>query len=370
MSKKWFDMKALSETEAEISIFDEIGGRGISAKDFEESLKALGAFQRLTINISSPGGSCVEGNHIYNVLAGIKAEKTAKILGYACSMASVIAMAADKIIMPDNTFLMIHNPWMSCGGDAEQLRKDAALLDKVKTGILSAYGRRSGKTEAELSALMDAETWLSAKEAAEIFNNVEVVEALQIAATVRGGDFKNMPAAAAIWIKSETVEPEPPSQTDGEKQEPPSQTDGEKQEPPANENEQTENTESNPGKKPAGAASVGDFERGRLAGMVEGAEGAKGEIEKLRAESKTAADKIERLNAALNEKQSKLDKSETLCGELAGKLERLLKGGFTFEAEIGDWSQALAKCGGDYVEARKRYPAAFDAYMNSHKKRK
>ena len=91
---------------------------------------------------------------------------------------------------------------------------------------------------------------------------------------------------------------------------------------------------------------------------------------KLRKDAEAMNAKIERLNAALNEKQSKLDKAEGRCGELVGKLERLLKGGFSFESEISDWTEALAKCGGDYVETRKRYPAAFDAYMKSHKSNK
>ena len=279
--KKWFEMKAMSETEAEVSIFDEIGGWGISARDFEENLKALGAFQKLTINISSPGGSCVEGNHIYNILAAVKAEKTAKILGYACSMASVIAMAADKIIMPDNTFLMIHNPWMSSGGDAEQLRKDADLLDKVKAGILAAYTRRSSKTEAEISALMDAETWLSASEAAEVFNSVEVVESLQVAAMVKPGDFKSIPAAAAIWQKQD--EPAGAGE-DAQKA----------KEAPADGNEKAEdgeNAESGESVTPSNSAN--DYERGKLDGRIEGAEAAKAEVLKLRKDAEAMNAKIE-----------------------------------------------------------------------------
>ena len=330
--KNWFSMKALSEIEAEISIFDEIGGWGISAKDFDQELKKLGNFQKLTINISSPGGSCMEGHHIYNLIAGIKAEKTAKIMGYACSMASVIAMACDKIVMPENTFMMIHNPWMMSGGDSEQLRKDAELLDKVKSSILSAYVQKSFKSEADLSELMNAETWLTASEAAEVFKNIEVVNALEVAANLTVGKLVNIPEDARKWVKKENSE-----------------------------NGANTNNESN-----------GEYERGKIDGKIEAAEFSKIEMKKLNDDLKATKDKIDRLNTALNEKQSKLDKAEALNVELTGKLERLLRGGFAFEPseDVNDWSQALAKCGNDYVEARKRYPSAFETFMIMAKKNK
>jgi len=82
----------------------------------------------------------------------------------AASMASVIAMAGDEIIMADNALLMIHNPWTVSIGDSDQLRKDAELMDKMKSAIINAYGR-SNYSQEELEELMNAETWFTADEA-------------------------------------------------------------------------------------------------------------------------------------------------------------------------------------------------------------
>lgn len=359
--KKWYSMKALATPgEAEIDILDEIGGWGISAKQFKSDLDALGKLEKISLNISSPGGDTVEGAAIYNFLEASGAKITARIVGMAASMASIIAMAADKIIMPENTLLMIHNPWMMTWGDAEKIRKDADLLDKVKTQLMSAYMKRTAKTEAEISALLDAETWLTAKEAAEIFNNVEVVESLAVAACVVARPFKNLPESAKAWLKNE-AENESSATPDTENTPPaePAQDNGESAAA-----ESTSDTESGPSVEPPPLGYAAAESRNSELKKFEAI------IEKKNAELKARDEKISRLNDALNKKQSELDKTLTAFNDLSARHARLVSGGLSFEPEIEDWSAALAKCGGDYTKARKSYPGAFSTYIKNHPARK
>ena len=107
----WYNIKAKSDTSAEISIYDEIGGWGISAQQFSQEFKALGNnLKQIDLHIHSPGGDVFDGIAIYNLLKNHPANKTVYIDGLAASMASVIAMAGNEIIMPENAMMMIHKP--------------------------------------------------------------------------------------------------------------------------------------------------------------------------------------------------------------------------------------------------------------------
>lgn len=180
--KTWYEIKAKGPSLAEVYIYDEIGAFGVSAKSFADDLKAYPNARQIQLRINSPGGSVFDGNAIYNQLKQHPAKITAHIDGLAASMASVIAMAADHIVMPENALMMIHNPWTMAVGDAEQLRKDADVLDKVKTTLIGAYGR-SSMSEEEITAIMDAETWLTAEQALEMGFADEIQEEMQMAAS-------------------------------------------------------------------------------------------------------------------------------------------------------------------------------------------
>ena len=179
--RSWYAMKAMGGGAAEVLIYEEIGAWGISAKEFASDLKELGAVSEITLRINSPGGSVFDGNAIFNQLKQHKAKVTAHIDGLAASMASVIAMAADHIVMPENALMMIHNPWTVSIGNAEELRKDADLLDTIKRTLLTAYGR-SAMTDEELSSMMDAETWLTGADAVEMGFADEMEEEVAMAA--------------------------------------------------------------------------------------------------------------------------------------------------------------------------------------------
>ena len=160
----WYNMTAAEgETSAEISIYDAIGSFDVNAKQFVDDLKEINA-EVINLRINSPGGSVIDGNAMFNALQRHPAKVVTHIDGLAASMASVIAMAGDEVHMADNALLMIHNPWTMSIGDADELRADADLLDKMSASILSAYGRSQYEAD-ELKALMDEETWFSAEEA-------------------------------------------------------------------------------------------------------------------------------------------------------------------------------------------------------------
>jgi len=164
--QSWYEMKVMGGGAAEILLYDEIGTYGISAKDFANDLADFGELRQINLRINSPGGSVFDGNAIFNQLKQHPARVVATIDGLAASMASVIAMAADHIVMPENALMMIHNPWMVSMGDAVELRKNADLLDTIKTTLLGAYGR-SMMTDEEISQMMDTETWLTGADAVE-----------------------------------------------------------------------------------------------------------------------------------------------------------------------------------------------------------
>ncbi len=191
--RSWFNIKALAKKEAEISIYDEIGGWGISSKDFATGLKEVGDVNHIALHLNSPGGSVFEGMAIYNVLKSHKASVTVYVDGLAASMGSVIAMAGDVVVMPENALMMIHNPWSMAAGDADELRKNAELLDKIKSQMINLYSSKTGQSDATISAMMDDETWFTGSEAVELGFADELADAVEIAASFDLSKFGNTP---------------------------------------------------------------------------------------------------------------------------------------------------------------------------------
>lgn len=195
----WYTINAKSTDTAEISIYDEIGGWGVSAQQFSKDFKALGNnLKQINLHIHSPGGDVFDGIAIYNLLKNHPANKTVTIDGLAASMASVIAMAGNEIIMPENAMMMIHKPWGIQGGDAEDMRKYADLLDKVEDTLIPAYAAKTGKSAEELAEMLAAETWLNGKECVEhgfADKLAEPVKAMAQLQSKRLGDYTNMPKA-------------------------------------------------------------------------------------------------------------------------------------------------------------------------------
>lgn len=190
--------EALPE-DAEIFIYGEIGesmfSEGIGAKQFAKELKALGDIKTLTVRINSPGGSVFEGQAIYSQLKNHKAEKIVHIDGLAASIASVIAMSGDLIVMPENATMMIHDPTGMVVGTSEDMLKMAEALDTIKLGIIAAYRDKTGLSDEKISSLMSAETWMSAEDALKYGFADHIAEPMKMAASydLSKFNFKNIP---------------------------------------------------------------------------------------------------------------------------------------------------------------------------------
>ena len=193
-NQNWYEFKALENGATEIYVYDEIGFWGITAKDFARDLKELDPKGEINLRINSPGGSVTDGIAIYNLLKNHKAKVNTFIDGLAASMASVIAMAGDKITMPENALMMIHNPWGGAMGDADELRKTADVLDKMKTALVSAYVNKTGLADTEIADLMTAETWMTGAEALEKGFATQITDEVNLQAsfdTSKLNQFKN-----------------------------------------------------------------------------------------------------------------------------------------------------------------------------------
>ena len=141
--------------------------------------------KNLNIYINSGGGSVFAGMAIYNMLKRHTGFKTVRVDGVAASIASIIALAGDKIIIPANAFFMIHKPWGSVTGDANELREKADLLDAIEETALSIY-KENLKNEDDLEVIkqmVQDETWLTGEEATNYFN-VEISNSIEAVACV------------------------------------------------------------------------------------------------------------------------------------------------------------------------------------------
>ena len=196
--RNWYALTpSPSVSETEISIFDEIGMYGVTAKQFITDLKSIPATDRIVLKIHSPGGEVFDGNAIFNALQR-RGNVEVQIEGLAASMATVISLAGMPVKMAANGFYMIHNPWGVAMGDAAELRDQAQLLDKIRSNMVGAYAAKSGQSAEQIQAWMDSETWFTAEEALSAGFVDEITDTLSLAASsnkfARMAKFKNAPA--------------------------------------------------------------------------------------------------------------------------------------------------------------------------------
>lgn len=203
MKAQWyrFQNAATDSTVAEIHIIDFIGdwyqdagnrfwgeNIGVTARAFVDELAKLPeSVKALRVHINSPGGDVQAGINIANALR----EQAAKgrtvetvIDGIAASIASVIAMAGTRVSMADNALMMIHNPYSFNVGTAAEMRKTADVLDAMRNQIVATYKWHATIDDAEIIAMMDAETWMGADEALAAGFITEKVEGLKAAASL------------------------------------------------------------------------------------------------------------------------------------------------------------------------------------------
>ena len=198
----WYAIRARG-TGAEVAIYDEIGAYGVSAKGFLAELGALPEGTPVDLRLNSPGGSVFDAVAIHNALKRHEGTVTVWIDGIAASAASYVAMAGDEIVMPENAFLMIHDPAGLVMGTAEDMRAMAEALDKVKGSLVSGYAAKSGRTPEEVSALMAAETWFDASDAVAQGFADRLIEPVRSAANFDIGRFRNAPPVLVEQVEAD-----------------------------------------------------------------------------------------------------------------------------------------------------------------------
>jgi len=150
---------------------------GVSAKSVRAQIESIkDKTEKLEVVINSPGGSIFEGLEIYHAIKSFAGESVVTIAGIAASMASVVALAGKKVVIAKGSMEMIHNPLTWMYGNANEMRKTAEDLDKIRDSILEIYMTKFTGTKDELIALLDAETYLTAEESLEYGLVSEIVD--------------------------------------------------------------------------------------------------------------------------------------------------------------------------------------------------
>jgi len=204
--KKWFEIQnKAAEPAAEILIYEQIGkdwfsDDGIGAKDFADALAEIPKDRPLTVGINSPGGNVWDGLAIYHLLKARGDKVTTRIDGIAASIASVIALAGSKVLMPENALMMIHRAWGVLQGNAADMTKMASDLEKHDDVIAGIYSAKNGKSKEANLAAMDSETWFNGTEA-RAFGLVDATTPqVKMAASFDLSRFKNFGATSGTQI--------------------------------------------------------------------------------------------------------------------------------------------------------------------------
>ena len=216
-NKHWYSLKASGEAETrsiEVYVYGEIGTWGITANQFVRDLAALDdGVSPIVVAFNSIGGDLFDGLAIHNALSRLGERCTGRVDALAASAASVAVCGAHKVVIASNAILMIHNPYTYASGDAENLRKVAAVLDQATEVIIAAYKSKAPNIdEVELRRLVNAETWLTASEAVALGLADEVGEGVTVKACLGQGSalqrFQHAPQALLAQLE-EPPEPEP-----------------------------------------------------------------------------------------------------------------------------------------------------------------
>lgn len=167
----WQISQKKNSDETDVLIYSVIGESmwdedTVTAKKFVKDIRAINSKQ-INVRINSPGGSVFDGYAIHEALRNHKANVTAYVDGAALSIASVIAMAADKIIMAPNSMMMIHQPSGMAMGTADEMRTYADVLDKMFDMCVDTYAKRTKGDAKTIAKQVRDETWFTPKEAVD-----------------------------------------------------------------------------------------------------------------------------------------------------------------------------------------------------------
>lgn len=171
-SHVWLSLAMNDIDPAELIISGQIGkswwdDSGTSGKEFRNALGQIPKGQKINLRINSEGGSVQDGLEIYNAIKERSADITSHISGYAVSIASVIPLAASRVISPTSSVWMIHEPWSVTQGDSEEHLKAAEMLDKHGDMLADIYHEHTGQSKSAIRDAMKKETWFTGEEACD-----------------------------------------------------------------------------------------------------------------------------------------------------------------------------------------------------------
>lgn len=331
-------------------------GRTIGPEAVTDFLAEAQPGERVKIEINSPGGLFVPGLAMANSIKNSKAHVVAHVTGIAASMASVVMCACDEIQLEEGSFVMMHNPWSWAEGDADAMRHEAEVLDKMKAAIMAFYrGKFGDKTEEEISGIMDAETWMTGTDALRAgLKCVVIPTTVQAAACATRHHFAHMPEAAARFLAVKDEPPPAPAESKGKG--------AEEVEAPAKPNspEKGESADSpkpaSPAPEPSAQAAAPDAQwEARLAGLQAAKDR---ELAEMSAKYKgDLAELKERHEAALAELRAEKDSISNQLGESQKALASAQAEVSSYKAKVEEGEKALA-------EAREQ----LDAEIAQHRK--
>ena len=191
MNEKWYNIQNKAGKPADVYIFDEIGTYGITAQEFITDIKDL-KDTPINLRINSLGGDVFDGMAMYNVIKRREAKTTVYIEGIAASIATIISLGADEVVMAENSLFMIHNAWGGTMGEAKDMRKTADTLEKITGELTDIYRKKTGLSYDALAEMMDEETWLNANEALEMGFIDTISDSIKVAAKYDVSKFKNI----------------------------------------------------------------------------------------------------------------------------------------------------------------------------------
>lgn len=186
-------------------------GVDLTYDDFRKEMQGQSGDIELMIN--STGGSVHEGIGIYNTIAEYSGKVTAYVNGIAASIASVIAMAADEVVVYQNSQMMIHKAWTVAIGNSDDFRSLVAVLDILDSDIARIYSEKTGKSEAAIIEAMSGETYYTAEQAVDfgLADSVKIIakrkqrENAQMPETFSGLSVASVLARASV-IRSKVQE--------------------------------------------------------------------------------------------------------------------------------------------------------------------
>lgn len=218
---------SITEDSAELYFYGDICGATWNSEWFEEDKAPQDVVdfineitvdgnkhKKLHVYINSGGGDVFGGMAIYNILSRYEGEKVAHIDGIAASIAGIIPFACDKVVAKSSAQIMLHKPWTSCWGNADDLKKCIESLNTCEQSIIDIYAEHAvnGTTPEKIKSMIDRETWLTCGQAAQYFN-IEIESGEPLAACISDsyGDYRNTPENLRT-----PPEPEPQDTTEAE----------------------------------------------------------------------------------------------------------------------------------------------------------